>query len=194
MVLPFCHPAISIVHSVVLQFQLFDLVLPPGLPTTLPFFLPRFHRRQPSNPAAQPPPPEVGGASDSPGAPTAVTPAATMLAFVRRHAHIAQPNPLPPSRQNDILQLRRPPFPHPLQRAAQRPPPPPPAASTRPPPHRSSTSTVHQTTSPPPIPAPAPDMEGPPEDSGVEAMAEPHPFSPLPRARWPRWCWLGCSR
>jgi hypothetical protein len=25
-------------------------------------------------------------------------------------------------------------------------------------------------------------------DSGVEAMAEPHPFSPLPRARRPRWC------
>eukprot|EP00267_Zea_mays_P031704 XP_008664300.1 WAS/WASL-interacting protein family member 1-like [Zea mays] len=118
-------------------------ILPPDtdFTTNLPFFLPRFHRHQPSNRAAQPPLPEVGGASDGPDAPTVVTTAA-MLAFVRRHAHIAQPNPLPLPRQNDILQLRRPPFPHPLQRAAQRPPPLPPTASTRPPPHRSSTSTV----------------------------------------------------
>jgi hypothetical protein len=176
-VLPFCHPAISTVHSVVLQFQLLDLANQPPDPTRSCHPIPppdptaglRFHHEPTFLPSPISPPPVVQSRRPAPAPrgwrcerwprrPTAVTTAA-MLAFVRRHAHIAQPNPLPLPRHNDILQLRRPPFPHPLQRAAQRPPPLPPAASTRPPPHRSSTSTV------PTHPVATPTRQAPPARS-----------------------------
>jgi hypothetical protein len=66
----------------------------PEFVATLPFFLPRFHQRQSSDPATMPPPRRLEVRAMAPAPPTPVIPA-TMLAFVRRHAHIAQPNPRP---------------------------------------------------------------------------------------------------
>jgi hypothetical protein len=87
--LPFCRSAILQPQPCIPLFCNFNRSISPtsrSIPPPPPVV--RSHRPIPA--------PEVGGARDGPAPvpPTPVTPAA-MLAFVRHHAHIAQPNPLP---------------------------------------------------------------------------------------------------